>query len=889
MRLKVVHVRRTVLAIALALAAVAVAAQRPAVDGFADLRHAFLTPPPDSRIMMRWWWFGPSVTKAEIARELETMKAGGIGGVEIQPVYPMEPDSSSIKNLPYLSDEFLDAVRFANDKARELGMRVDITVGSGWPYGGPQVGIDRAASKLRVERVAAAAGARRPAIGPGEKVITELPAGDGSRDTLVFIASRTGQMVKRAGVGAEGYVLDHYDRAALDMYLDKVGERLLTAFGTTPPYAIFCDSLEVYESDWTPDFLKEFAARRGYDLTPHLAALAVDAGPQTAALRHDWGQTLTELVGERFVAPLQDWAHRHQTKLRIQGYGTPPATLSTYAHADLPEGEGPQWRTLSSTRWASSASHVFGRPVTSSETWTWLNSPVFRATPLDMKAEADLHFLQGVNQLVGHGWPYTPESVEYPGWRFYAAAVFDEKNPWWIVMPDVTQYLQRVSFLLRQGTPVNDVAVYLPTADAWARFSPGKVSLIDSLRERIGASIVPQVLDAGFGLDFLDDDALKTVQPYRAIVLPAVERIPLETLQRLETFAQGGGVLIATRRLPALSPGFTATEADHQEIRAIARRLFEAPGAAGHFVPNEETDLGATLGRVLHPDVVLSPATPEVGFVHRRTEDGDVYFIANTGNVRHSASATFRVDTSAAESWNPMTGQTTPLTTERRSGGGTTVSLDLEPYGSRVIVFPVRGAPAPAPRPRTSSARPPSPPAVDLSAGWRVTFQAGAPSVEMDRLRSWTADDATRYFSGVATYERDVVVTPAMIARGRSLALDFGEAQAIPPQRLRSGMRAWLDGPVREAAVVYVNGQRAGSVWSPPYSIDITRLLTPGTNTLQIFVANLALNDMAGHPLPDYKLLNLRYGSRFDAQDMDKVQPIPAGLMGPIRLLTSSP
>ena len=57
-------------------------------------------------------------------------------------------------------------------------------------------------------------------------------------------------------------------------------------------------------------------------------------------------------------------------------------------------------------------------PIASSETWTWLHSPSFRATPLDMKAEADLHFLQGINQLIGHGWPYTPPGIEYPGWRF---------------------------------------------------------------------------------------------------------------------------------------------------------------------------------------------------------------------------------------------------------------------------------------------------------------------------------------------------------------------------------------------------------------------------------------------------------------------------------------
>ena len=89
-----------------------------------------------------------------------------------------------------------------------------------------------------------------------------------------------------------------------------------------------------------------------------------------------------------------------------------------------------------------------------------------------MKAEADLHFLCGINQIICHGWPYTAEGAPYPGWSFYAAGVFDQDNPWWIVMPDVTKYLQRVSYLLRQGTPANDVALFLPNSDAWANLGP---------------------------------------------------------------------------------------------------------------------------------------------------------------------------------------------------------------------------------------------------------------------------------------------------------------------------------------------------------------------------------------------------------------------------------
>ncbi|MDQ2920050.1 MAG: glycoside hydrolase, partial [Acidobacteriota bacterium] len=403
-----------------------------------ELQRSFVRPPDDARIMMRWWWFGPSVSKPELEREMRVMKEGGIGGFEVQPVYPLTLDDSEkgIKNFPFLSDEYIDALTFVSAKARELGLRMDLTLGSGWPFGGPTVSIDDASGMLRSERVKLDANSHSvpvPNISAGEKLIAaflvrtqgqsieaesireitdikdgiaRLPAElGGSQELLFFISSRTGMQVKRPSIGGEGFVLDHLSRRATDNYLDKVGDRLLQAFGTDPPYAIFCDSLEVYNQDWTSDFLEEFERRRGYDLKPYLPALIADIGPKTEGLRHDWGQTQTELLNERFLTPLHDWSQRNHTKLRMQDYGIPAAVLSSNAYVDLPEGEGPQWKTLRATRWASSASHLYGHPVTSSETWTWLHSPVFRATPLDMKAEADLHFLIGINQLIGHGWP----------------------------------------------------------------------------------------------------------------------------------------------------------------------------------------------------------------------------------------------------------------------------------------------------------------------------------------------------------------------------------------------------------------------------------------------------------------------------------------------------
>ena len=244
----------------------------------------------------------------------------------------------------------------------------------------------------------------------------------------------------------------------------------------TPPYAIFSDSLEAYGADWTPDLPAEFRRRRGYDLLPHLPELVAGGSAEAEKVRHDWGKTLTELVDENYLSQINTWAGAHHTQFRSQTYGNRRSVYRASAWWIWLRGRGPTGG-LSRPALGDSANHLFGRNVTSAETFTWLHSPAFRATPLDMKAEVDLHFLIGVNQVIGHGWPYSAPRVGEPGWSLYAAAVFNDHNPWHPVMPNVTRYIERTSFLLRQGQPANQVAVLLPTDDAWARFSPGKVSV----------------------------------------------------------------------------------------------------------------------------------------------------------------------------------------------------------------------------------------------------------------------------------------------------------------------------------------------------------------------------------------------------------------------------
>ncbi len=879
-------------------------------QSISDLRNTFQSPPDDARVMMRWWWFGPAVEKPELKHELEQMKEGGFGGYEIQPVDPLELDDPSrgIRNLPYLSEEFLDDVRFVNEEGNKLGLRANLTLSSGWPYGGPNTSVDDAAGCIRevVERLGAdTSSSAVPALSSGEKLLAVFGENSGSgkgvskfhqmplpapgslrlqipseaRGQVLhwYIASRTGQQVKRPAVNADGFVLDHFSHDAVQAHLDRVADKLIAAFGDHPPYSVFSDSLEVYGADWTSNLMEEFRKRRGYDLTPHLPQLfSKDPDAEALSVRHDWGKTLTELVDENYLTAIHEWAKQHHTQFRGQVYGPPAVSLSSNALVDLPEGEGPQWRQFSFTRWATSASHVYGKPVTSAETWTWLHSPAFRATPLDMKAEADRFFLQGVNQLVGHGWPYSPPSIGEPGWRFYAAAVFNAHNPWWIVMPYVARSLQRVSWILRQGKPANDVAIYVPEDDAWAAFAPGKVALTQFMSRWITPELTQAIEEAGYNFDYIDGAAIAKVGiNYPVLILPNVDRISPETLSKIAEFEHQGGRVLAVGSLPAHGTGLVNFGEDSQRVSTLTRELFNTKnGKVVHAVG----ELGAALNTAIAPSMRLTPAAPEVGFIRRSLPGADIFYVANTGNHAVHTEATFRSTFSKGEWFDADSGTTRPALVQHDS-----FELDLAPYESRVLVLHAEDVPA------ASSAAGHDQQLADLSADWDVQFGA-ADRTHMDRLSSWTDTQSHLYFSGVAIYKRQFRVDhPA--EPGARILVDFGEGTAIVENAQTAdhpGMRALYDPPIREAAVIYVNGKRVGSLWHPPYRLDITDAVKPGSNQIEVHVANTAINELAGQSLPDYRLLWARYGKRFVPQDMDHLEPIPSGLLGKITLLVRS-
>jgi hypothetical protein len=242
--------------------------------------------------------------------------------------------------------------------------------------------------------------------------------------------------------------------------------------------------------------------------------------------------------------------------------------------------------------------------------------------------------------------------------------------------------------------------------------------------------------------------------------------------------------------------------------------------------------------------------------------------------------AQFRDTAAHAENWDAFSGGISGLPDPQN------IDFELEPYESRLI-FLSDAAIAAAPKRRNK----PETVVADLSRQWKVTFGEGQPTVEMDRLSSWSDDRKTRFYSGRATYEKSFDLPPGSVRPGSSFVLDFGPGtpEPLPSPPGRNNMRAYLVPPIREVAQVYVNGKLAGDVWRPPYRLDVARFVHEGKNDLRVVVGNTAINELAGHPQPDYRLLWDRYGMLFVPQDMENLVPLPSGILGPVKLMESSP
>jgi hypothetical protein len=375
-----------------------------AAEGADPLLSSFQEPPSRLRPFVRWWWNGSRVAEAEILRQLDVLKAAGIGGVEINTI-AMRDDVpkeglAAFPERPWLSPEWCSAVKAAAEGARARGMTADIIVGSGWPFGGRFLRPAEQTKRVRVvkrevsgpsifeaslaELAASARKQREEVVVPPRLVFLRLvPAGGREfapgqevapralRGGRVRVSVPAGAHVLHVGLletgfthvklgapGADGPVVDHWNVAAVRRYLDHMSAGLAPALGGRlgeklggPLRASFVDSLELDHANWTDDLPAEFASRRGYDLAPYLPFVLdrddpADESPRADTVRrarYDFHRTVVELFHERFLQTYVGWAHDNGLLARIQAYGRETHQLEGGMQVDLPEGESWLW------------------------------------------------------------------------------------------------------------------------------------------------------------------------------------------------------------------------------------------------------------------------------------------------------------------------------------------------------------------------------------------------------------------------------------------------------------------------------------------------------------------------------------------------------------------
>jgi hypothetical protein len=809
-----------------------------------------------------WWWMGSAVDRANISVQMEHFKKSGLGGVHIIPIYGVKGYES--QSLSFLSRDWLEMMAHTVDEGKRLGLGVDMTTGTGWPFGGPNVDSSLAAQMMSVKNGV---------------VSVEL----------------TGQNVKRAAPGGEGLVLDPFQNGAMDRYLSRFD----TAFRQVKakPRSMYMDSYEAYGANWTREFSNEFEKRRGYRLAEQLSLFSDTTRNLSSDLvRIDYHQTLSELLLEHYAKPWTAWSAKSGFLTRYQAHGSPGNLLDLYAVADIPETESfgtsrfsipglridPDYSVNQfgtphplAMKFASSAANITGKKLVSSETGTWLANH-FKVSLSQIKPQIDELFTAGINHIFYHGTNYSPIDAEYPGWLFYASTNFGMQSHFVREFPLLNKYVENCQELLQKSVPDNDILLYFPIHDLWATRSKsaGNVHLLEVhhvdrwLLDLPVGKLGTKLLDKGFTFDYVSDQQILDLKAdkdgniiagknlYKTLLIPASTYMPEPTLSRLRLLANEGAKVIFEHKLPDWSTGYHNREQSQKNFKSEAETIISK---------SKRLKISDSVEKDLNSMGARQESMAEMGlkFIRKKTSKNSyLYFVANLGD-------TFR------EGWIPLgvgghfyrrdpIGENTRLR-ERTGRAGTSIYLELAPGQSCFLITGNKNGVLPSENPKQE---------ITLGGDWTLEFLTGKPSLpsnaQMSELKSWTIlSDSASYFSGTARY---------------SLRFDS-------PQAALSAKSVLIDlGDVRESAKVTLNGRELGTTWYIPYQLIFdSKILKSSGNLLEIEVTNLSANYMRlrDQQQPEWKkfydinIVDIRY-QKFDAS---KWQPMPSGLLGPVRLV----
>ncbi len=914
----------------------------------------FAQPTNDCKPHTRWWWMGNALRKEDVVWQLDQMQEQGIGGVEqitMGPVYDKG-------NHEYLSPEYFDLLRFAVEEAAKRGMEFSLNFGGpGWIWGGDWIPKEKQskvllASMVLLEGPATFSGPlpEQAALNPDD-IPRSMPYIDAADRPIKVVAARLNNghlesdtavdlshLLKDRSITWEvpagkwqlmafwiaqrdnSSAVDHVNVDAMKWYCEILGAQYVTAigehFGKTVD-SLFGDSFEVpiFRNGlyWTDGLFEAFEERMGYDLVPWLPALWWQMDDKSPKVRYDVNCFLHEQSIKAFFKVFLDWCANHGVKGRIQPYGFVTDNIEGAGISHLPEMEitpgekdaVPWFDTRIGPRtYVASGAHLYGKNIVSTEAFTYLHWQPYRATLEELKTVTDGFLCAGANKFYNHGYIASPERDIVPTRGFFAAIRISHENIWWPYYHHLAEYTARSCWLLRQGKVVNDVAVYSPLANQWAK------SVLNArkwTREFDFGCLAQLLMANGYGFDLVNDDILQHharfdgdrihlgEMTYRVLILPDIEALPLETYQQVEGYVRGGGRAIALERVPEYATGMKDCDLRDTAVKQISKELFGKPrndddngekiyGNGKTFCMetvmrrDDLLDLRSapldpflkTLRQCVLPDMdidlVLAGRRNNEGLtcIHRRTDTMDIYFVANLQEVPFDASVRFRTIVGTPYVWDPHDGMRRPMLDYSQDNDYTKIHLSLAPFDSRVIVFENTDA---------TEQRPPHVVHSDFAEVLTADKSGFTALAEHNGTHTWEFDDGKAIHTGAtpvdnmpAAYgvdgiwditfgdDKETVHWPRLHSWTETEERRHFSGQAryiisfeLPEAYFAKDIHLKLSlGVVGNIADIQMNNKPVGVHWHAGQEFDLEGIAQPGTNTLEITVTNTLINRVSG-------------------------------------------
>ena len=469
------------------------------------------------------------------------------------------------------------------------------------------------------------------------------------------------------------------------------------------------------------------------------------------------------------------------------------------------------------------AAHLYGRPIVGAEAFTanGKGGGNYTSDPWSLKILGDSAFCGGVNRYVYSVYTMQPWVDQAPGMTLAVYGThFERTNTWFEQMTGFNTYVARCQHLLQQGQFIADVLYF------WGENTPNEISNLP-FSGRGNSVALPPGYDYNVGGPEVLLKRLAVHEgrldveggmSYRVLALPGDDVITPAMLKKIHALVQAGATVIGPK--PMRSPSLVNQPTADEEVRSLAAELWgdcDGKTITEHAFGQGRIVWGRPLKEVLSAlgvveDFVAGPDQPPMHYIHRRLEDGELYFVANSADSRQAVDCAFRTSGLRPELWDPLTGEIRPLPEYRQVGQRTVVPLRFEPRQSFFVMFGKKAEGGTRNEERgTHRNFPEYRPIQEIAGPWQVTFDPkwGGPekAVTFDKLDDWTKrpESGIKYYSGRATYRKtfDLLIPPTV---------PVGHPQSLIPQ-----CPVFLDlGTVKNLAQVRLNGKYLGVVWCAP-------------------------------------------------------------------------